>query len=202
MNWQQIIETLVAMLGGGSIVLAAVAWLIKTLVSNRLALDAEKFKIKIKDTADTEIERVKAFLIRASRVHERQLDILGKLYRHLGDALGLFQSMTRTGRRPSEMTPEQYAPLVTDAISAAYEKFLNARVFLPPALVQQCESFFNAVFEGQRHFSLAHVPEFDPAKRAECWTSASTVAHQQVPKIFQQIEEAARAVIPGEPPDV
>jgi hypothetical protein len=77
-NWQTVIETLIATVGGGGVMLAAVAWLIKTLVSNRLALDTEKFKIEMKASADTEIERVKAFLVRASRVHERQLDILGK----------------------------------------------------------------------------------------------------------------------------
>ena len=40
-NWQTVIETLIATVGGGGVMLAAVAWLIKTLVSNRLALDTE-----------------------------------------------------------------------------------------------------------------------------------------------------------------
>src|SRR5580692_4598531 len=95
-NWQEIITAFVATVGGGGALLAAAAWLIKAVVSNRLALDAEKLKIEIKANADTEIERVKAFLTRASHVHERQLDILAKLYSQLCDALALFQSMTRT----------------------------------------------------------------------------------------------------------
>lgn len=69
-NWQDVITTL----AGNAVLLAAAAWLIKTLVSNRLALEAEKFKIEVKASADTEIERVKAFLTRAARVHERQVD--------------------------------------------------------------------------------------------------------------------------------
>ena len=200
-NWQTIIETLVATVGGGGVLLAAVAWLIKTLVSNRLALDTEKFKIEMKASADTQIERVKAFLVRASRVHERQLDILGKLFRDLSDAQSLFQNMTRTGRMAGEITPEEYYPKVMEAMKAAYEEFLNGRLFIPSALVQQCEGFFSAVFEGQQDFSLAHIPQLDPAKRAEFWTSAATVAHQRVPKILAEIEEAARAAIHGEPPD-
>jgi hypothetical protein len=197
-NWQTIIETLVATVGGGTVMLAAVAWLIKTLVSNRLALDTEKFKIEMKASADTEIERLKAFLVRASRVHERQLDILGKLFRNFSDAQGLFQSMTRTGRMAGEITPEEYAPKVMEAMKSAQEEFLNGRLFIPKALVQQCEGFFSAVFEGQRDFSLAHIPQLDPTERAKFWTSAATVAHQQVPKILAEIEEAARAVVHGE----
>jgi hypothetical protein len=198
-NWQTIIETLVATVGGGTVMLAAVAWLIKTLVSNRLALDAEKFKIEMKASADTEIERVKAFLVRASRVHERQLDILAKLFRYLSDAQSLFQNMTRTGRMAGEITPEEYAPKVSEAMKAAYEEFLNGRLFIPSSLVQECDAFFSAVFEGQRDFSLANLPQIDPTKRAEFWTSAAKVAHQQVPKILTEIEGAARAVIHGEP---
>ncbi len=199
-NWQIVIETLIATVGGGGVMLAAVAWLIKTLVSNRLALDTEKFKIEMKASADTEIERVKAFLVRASRVHERQLDILGKLFRQLSDVQSLFQNMTRTGRMTAEITPVEYYPKVMEAMKAAYEEFLNGRLFIPSALVQQCEGFFSAVFEGQQDFSLAHIPQLDPAKRAEFWTSAATVAHQRVPKILAEIEEAARAAIHGEPP--
>jgi hypothetical protein len=98
-NWQDVITAL----GGDAVLLAAAAWLIQKLVSNRLTMEAEKFKIEIRANADTEIERVKSFLTRASRVHERQLDIFGKLYRHLYDAQGLFQNMTKTGRVAGEM---------------------------------------------------------------------------------------------------
>lgn len=81
-NWQDVITSL----GSNAILLAAAAWLIKALITNRLALDAEKFKIEMKSSADAEIERTKAFLTRAARVHERQVDILMKLYRNFLDA--------------------------------------------------------------------------------------------------------------------
>jgi hypothetical protein len=48
---------------------------------------------------------------------------------------------------------------------------------------------------------MAHIPQLDSAERAKFWASAATVAHQQVPKILAKIEEAARAVIHGEPPE-
>lgn len=68
-NWQDVITTL----GGNAVLLAAAAWLIKTLVSNRLTLDVEKFKIEVKASADIEIERMKAILARASHVHDPNL---------------------------------------------------------------------------------------------------------------------------------
>lgn len=209
-NWQAIITTILTTVGGGGVVLAAAAWLIRALVSNRLALDAEKFKIEMKFEADAEIERVKAALIKAARVHERQLEILSKLYRHLYDVQGYLQRMTASGRmggvtaegeQVNEITPEKYGPLVDKALNAAHEELLNGRLFVPTALVQQCEVFFGAVFEGQRNFTYAHHPMIDGVKQAEFWTAAATVAHQQVPKILQQIEGAARGLVRGEPAD-
>jgi len=51
-NWQEVITSL----GGAAVIstatLGAVGWLIKTLVSNRFALEAEKFKAELKASAD------------------------------------------------------------------------------------------------------------------------------------------------------
>jgi hypothetical protein len=83
-NWQQVIMTL----GGEGAVLAAVAWLIKTLVDNRLALDAEKFKMEMKAKSDAEIERLRNALqmaalehqVRFSKLHEKRAEVVAKLY--------------------------------------------------------------------------------------------------------------------------
>ncbi|MGO9272316.1 MAG: hypothetical protein ACLQOO_19160 [Terriglobia bacterium] len=151
--------------------------------------------------------QIEAKITRASRVYERQLDILQKLYRPLYIAQELFKRMTSTGRlgtltpegnQANEITPQEYAPKVDEAMRAAFDEFLNGRLFIPPALVQQCEAFFNAYGTGSGYFTWAHLPTLDPTTRAEFWTKAATVAHQEVPKILQQIDDAARALIQGE----
>lgn len=142
-------------------------------------------------------KQIEARIDRASRVHERQLDILQKLYRRLRVAQDLFQRMTATVRMANEKSPEEFEPLVVQAMADADEELLNGRLFIPPALVQQCEAFFDAVFKGQRDFALAHLLAIDPVRRAEFWSAAAAIARQQVPKILQQIDDAARAVIHG-----
>lgn len=197
-NWQEILTAFVTTIGGGAALLGAAAWLIKTVISNRLALDVEQFKIEIKTKADMEIERAKADLTRSIHIHERQLDIIQRLYRHLQDAQALFQSTTRAGRFGGEITPQEYMPLVVKAIEAAREELVQGRLLIPPALVQQCDSFFKAVLDGQLAFSMAHLHGVDPTMQARYWDEAATLAHQELPKILKQIDEAARVVIYGE----
>jgi hypothetical protein len=196
-NWQDVITSIGTTAVSATVVVGAVAWVIKTGVSHRLARQAEEFKIQVKADADTEIERVKAVLTRASRVHERQLDILQNLYSHFYEAQGLFIRMTASGRIAGEISPEEYEAKVVTEMEAARTELSKGRLFIPAALAQQCDSLFNAVFQGRLDFSLAHNPMLDPVQQTKFWNSAATVAHQEVPKILQQIDEAARAVIHG-----
>jgi hypothetical protein len=53
-------------------------------------------------------KQIEARITQASHVHERQLDILQRLYRRLYDAHGLLRRMTATGRTAGDLTPEQY----------------------------------------------------------------------------------------------
>jgi hypothetical protein len=84
-NWQDVITAL----GGDAVLLAAAGWLIQKLVSNRLTMEAEKFKIEIQAKADTEIERLRHLLSsRISKIHEKEFEILPKAWFMLHDAHG------------------------------------------------------------------------------------------------------------------
>jgi hypothetical protein len=217
--WQEILVAL----GGNATLLIVLGFLARSLMQNLLAKDIKKFEVELKSSADAEIERlknslardakvfemqmkanadaeierVKAFLNRASRVHERQLDTLVKLHRHLYEAQGLLQRMTSAGRMEGEITPREYEPLVTKAMEAAFKELLDGRLLIPETLGKQCDEFFKVVFEGRTDFAFAHHPMIDPGKQAEFWKSAATAAYEKVPKLLQQIEDAARAVIHG-----
>jgi hypothetical protein len=141
-DWQAVITAL----GGDVVLLGAAAWLTKSLVSHRLTLEAEKFKIEVKASADTEIERVKALLTRGSRIHERQLDILQKLYRHFTEAEGWLQRMTAGGRFVNELPPQGYADKVAEAMKAAGEEFLQGKLFLSAAARPGMRRFFSHGF--------------------------------------------------------
>ena len=201
-NWQEVITSL----GGAAVIstatLGAVGWLIKTLVSNRFALEAEKFKIELKASADTEIERVRAFLTRASRVHEQQVETLTKLHRHLFEAQGYLQRTAASLRFEGEVSRDEYRSLCVEAIASANETLLGGRLLIPRDLVKQCDRFFQSVFRGQTDLSFAQHPMVVNAlQRAQFWDDAQQIVRNEVLPILDQIEIAARNVIHGEPPN-
>jgi hypothetical protein len=143
-------------------------------------------------------KQIEARITRASRVHERQLDILGKLYSHLYAVQAYFQGMMRTGRRQNEAAPESYDPKVAEAVETALAEFLNGKLFIPPELVQKCEQFFDAMFEGRLAADLAREVAFHPTQQVHFSKEAAEVAFKQLPSILQQIYDTGRAVIHDE----
>jgi hypothetical protein len=66
--------------------------------------------------------------------------------------------MTRRFKVENEITIEEYSSLCEAAIASARKTFSNARLLFPLALAEQCEKFFNCMFEGQSYLASAgHV---------------------------------------------
>ncbi len=93
-------------------------------------------------------KQIEARITRASRVHERQLDILGKLYSNLYAAQAYFQGMMRTGRAQNEAPPEVYAPKVAEAVEIARTEFLNGKLLIPPNSFKSVSNFLMSCSRG------------------------------------------------------
>jgi len=82
---------------------------------------------------------------------------------------------------------------------AARNVLLDCRLLLPADLGRQCDAFFDTVFQGQTHLAYAqnrNVP--DGFQRAEFWDKARDTAYRDVPRLLEDIEKAARAIIHAE----
>ena len=80
---------LLKFVGGGAVLLAVVAWLIRSLILHLLTKDIEKYKFDLKRDADKELEAIKASLniealthqIEFSKLHDRRADLIEQLYK-------------------------------------------------------------------------------------------------------------------------
>ncbi len=102
-NWQEVITRL----GGEAMFLAAAAWLVKALVSHRLARDADKFKTQLQADANAEIARSKTSLqmvalehqVRFSKLHERRAEVIAELDRLLQETTRVAKMFIYTEQR-------------------------------------------------------------------------------------------------------
>jgi hypothetical protein len=176
MSWQEIgLNAAVAVVGSG---------LGTTLVG-----------IWFKRKFDRELEVQKAYLTRVSNVHERSVDTLTKLYRSLYEAEAFLQLMSASARFEGEK-PEEYPKRLAEALVAARDELLAGRLLIPAALAEQCDVFFNKLFEGQSELAFAtHPMVWDAMQRASYWDKAKAIAYEQVPQLRREIEKTARSII-------
>jgi hypothetical protein len=146
---------------------------------------------------DRELEVQKAFLTRVSRVHDRSVDTLTKLYRYLYEAEAFLQLLSATARYEGER-PEEYPRRFVESLVAARDELSAGRLLIPSHLVEQCDRFFNKLFEGQTELGFAtHPMVLDGLQRAHSWDKAKSIAYEQVPELRREIEKIARAIIHG-----
>jgi hypothetical protein len=151
------------------------------------------FKRKV----DRELEVQKAFLQRTSRVHEKQVELLAKVYHHLWEAHAYLVLMSASVHMANEK-PEEYPGKFSEAIVAARDALFGGRVLMPSALADRCEDFFKKLFEGQMQLGFARSPMIqDGLQREQFWDRAQKIANEEVPALLKTIESEARVVIHG-----
>jgi hypothetical protein len=87
--WQILLTTL----GGGTAILAAAAWLIRTALNYALTRDVESFKARLKADADIETEKLKSSLqmvayehqVRFSNLHAKRAEVIADIYSQMVD---------------------------------------------------------------------------------------------------------------------
>ena len=144
LNWQ----TIFTALGSQTILLAAVAWIIKTVVSNRLAQESEAFKIKLTADANSEIERLKNSLqmvalehqVRFSKLHEHRGEVIADLYKLSLEAT--WKAQIFIYQHPSN--PERYAEAMEKALEL-YRFFELHQLYLPPSACAILENFASKI---------------------------------------------------------
>jgi hypothetical protein len=173
-----------------------IGWFMKSYLSEKgknLALREDIAKIT------NDIENVKLYyavlLQRRSRIHERQIEILGKLYKYLFEVQGYAQRMTSAVIFEGEKT-EEYPALFSSALKKAQKEFLSGCLLLPIDIEEQVNSFFQKVLEGQLELDIAHHPMVpDGQVRAGYWKKAGAIAHLEMPDLLETIKKQARLII-------
>jgi len=153
--------------------------------------------IAIKQWNDKRIELQKARLGRASWIHQRQVEILSKLYRHLTDMQDDLKNATRAGRLTNELPPEGYVKAFFDDLALARSEFIDGKLLLPVEIVAACEELFREFWNAQLAIGIAWnlIQIGDGAGHAQNWTKAQEIAHQFIPDLLKGIDASARRVI-------
>jgi DNA primase large subunit len=138
------ITEIIKVLGGEALFLAAAAWLIKALVSNRLRQEAEAFKIRLQADASVELEKLRASLqlaatehqIRFAKLHEQRALIIADLHTRLVHARTDAARFIIGDVRNAELAAEMNAKMLD-----LYGFITLNKIYLPEKICELVEQF-------------------------------------------------------------
>lgn len=147
---------------------------------------------------DKKLELQRAYLSRASRVHEKQVDTLSKLHGHFTEIRAYLQLMQKSSMLEGE-TPEEYPKQLGAAIDAARDVLTFGRLLVPSDIGVQCDLFFEKIFESQHAFAFSRWQMVqDIQVRLKSRDKATELSYSVIPKLLNEIERSARDIIHGE----
>jgi hypothetical protein len=210
-NWQDVITTVGVITGGGSVLLGAAAWLIKTVLNHKLTRDADAFRTQLKSDADMEIERLKNSLqmvavehqVRFSKLHETRAEVIAELYKRLVDAHrhGELFFTTREGN-PTPSQEEEFEKIRQEVYDLSL--FIEQhRIYLPDSVCRLLDQFVGDVrgnvFAAGVFGRIQNPTEQTIQQSRDAFTKGYKEFEKEIPEARRVLEIEFRKILGVEP---
>lgn len=175
--WQQLVGLIVA----PTIVVGAVAWLIRTVITQGFARDIQRYKSELERENFEHQERF-------STIHQRQADVIANLYGKIAksksvtaDLVGIFQQGGQSLMEKKKKAADVYNDM------SAY--FFENRIFLPRNAAEKAESLIMTLRDVLIDFDTAQMGnnEYKP-DQSGLWQQAYKRLRDEVPPVLEELE--------------
>jgi hypothetical protein len=196
-------------LGGNAAFLLVVAFLGKSLVSQWLEKDLQRFKDKLASDSTREIEALKGDLALAasehsillSRLQERRAQVIGEIYSKIAIAIRLTSSFVAPMQFVWEANHFDKATETRNALTAAQGAFEENRIWLTEscaksvdALVTELRSAYNQLAVWLKH-EKGLSDQAEEQKTRSWMQSWEAVSSGKVPTALQALEAEMRSLL-------
>jgi len=201
------VEEIIKFLGGTALVLAAVAWVVRSLVVHLLSKDIESFKEQLQAQSAVQLERLRHELRLVAAEHEKRTHLLqerraqtiAELYARLVNFLAAAESFASLMEWSGEPSKEEKAILLAQRAGEFREYFLCNRIYFSENVCQKFETLFREVHGSSLRFRIWLAQDEKGAAVAtqmhKAWEEAWKVMKDKVPPLVTAIEAEFRELL-------
>ena len=174
-------QALLVAFGGNAALLLVIAFLGRSLVSNFLSKDLERFKIRF------------------SKLHEKRAEVLAELYKLLVAAVWATDSFATPLELAGEPDKKVKFQEAMKAITEYFRFFDQHRIYLPAALCASLEDFAKKLRVPTINMGvflrIDYPSDRTSNEKAEAWIAAWNSVQQDVPKLRAALEAEFRDLL-------
>lgn len=182
--WQQLLALILA----PTLVVGAVAWLLRGAINQGFKRDLERFK---SDLERENFEKREKF----SLIHQRQAEIIARLYSRFAKTSGLVSGLVSV-LQPGGQSLLEKKKKVEDAYNDTSSFFFENRIFLPIGTAQKAESVLMMLRDAIVTFDTAQMgnDEYKPDPSG-LWVEAYKSVRNDIPPLLEELEVEFRELL-------
>ncbi len=150
----EIIKEIIPILGTGAVIIAAVTWLAKQVISQFLSRDIESYKNRVQRESEKEIENLRAELRKTayehetkfSELHKKRADVIFRMHENLIHILSWCQTLPLKDQIKKE-TSEQAVQNLYKLLYDGKKYYEIHQIYLPGALAIEMDGAFTEIFQ-------------------------------------------------------
>ena len=203
------LESVLLAFGGNAILIAALAWLARSVLQHWLTKDVETFKAALLQQYAVENERLRHDLqtraiehqVSFSKLHERRAEVVAETYAKLVEAFWAMQSFTSIVEWQGEPTKLEKYQGAMDKSADYFRYFDKNRIFLPADLCSKLDEFMRGLRSEAVNFGVWVQTEASSksgkfgSEKFEAWQKAWKYFENEAPQARQLLEEELRKIL-------
>jgi hypothetical protein len=207
-DWQLVITNIGTTLVSATVVVGAVAWVIKTVISDRLARHAEEFKIQVKADADATTEKLRNSLqmtalehqVRFSKLHEKRAVVIEQVYQKLIEAEKGYGRFVLVDGYETDTQKQQEAARKAQADMYETSLFIEKnRIYLPVEICNALKEFLDIMWNSAIRVSVyGSIKQPNPQtlqERHDVFTKAHQALTKEIPSARAALETEFRKML-------
>ena len=205
----EIWQTILLAFGGNAALLAILVWAAKSLTSQWLTKDIERFKISVKSEADATSERLKNRLqmsahehqVKFSTLHEKRADVVAELYGLLVQSHWDIASFVSPMEWAGEPNKQKKYVTAMNSVADFYQFFDKHRIYIPEDLCGKMDTFVQGMKQKAIGFGVymryedTALSEHQIEKKHMAWTEAWEHIGTSVPEAKTALEVHLRTLL-------
>lgn len=199
-------EIILTSIGGSAVLFAVVGWLVKSIISQFLEKDFERFKLNLQTSAQMELEKFKAELARSAyehqitfgKLHEKRAEIIADLYAKIVDLQDSVEVFVRNVLGVTSDKNKENLRIIWRAADSFKECYRKNKIFFSEDMCGLIEDLNNNLSSPVSELSmhLEMVENNDQLKPVyQAWEKAEQKIADTVSIIRREIESEFRKVL-------
>ena len=198
---------IITAIGGSAVLFGAMAWLARSVITQLLSRDLEKFKTNLQAETRQELIRLQSSLqlveiehqVRFSRLHDRQVDIMSEMYSLLVLLHRAASTFVRYYQSDEAQTKDEHIRQLWDAADKFNEYFEKHRIYFTKDVCSKIDGLNNTLSEACSmlvfFFQEASAIKVTDNQIWDIWNRAMDTIESEVPKIKELLEQSFRELL-------